>query len=245
MSIKPTKSKTATRARKARKPRQRRSGVGSANTAKVVEVLATVAINTNTPYIFSKGGITGVRAPIEAQLFGLYRIARMVFTYKPLFDTYSSSLPGVGNSPNSVPQLYWQMNRYGDAPAAFDGNYMRTLGSKPNRLDDNNVTFSYKPNMLMVAQDNAGNNASQVKITPWLSTDERPQDQVFNISTAEHFGHLLYVESGAAGTGDGPVALMDVKVIYEFKSPRVPTTAASQLHTQELLLKSPAQRISL
>lgn len=243
------------KAKKTSKPRRRQNrrrftkpSRSLPNSSKIVETLSSVPINLNTPYIFSKAGITGVRAPIEAQLYGLYRIAHIKYTIKPLFDTYSSSLPGTGNSPNSIPTLYWKINRYGDAPNVFDGNFMRAQGAKPNRFDDRQVVIKYKPNMLMVAEDNAGNNASQVKITPWLSTDERPGDAVFNISTAEHFGHLMFIEGGGAGNAQGPCAVMDVEVVYEFKQTRVPIPVGQTLADKEaemLTRVAPTVRTSL
>lgn len=239
MNITMTKTNRKRATRKPYKKRAYRKRAGAGQFATVVETLPTQAINLNTPYIISKAGITGVRAPVEAQLFGFYRIAKIIIKHKPLFDTYSTSLPGAGNGPNSVPTLYWKMNRYGDAPPAFNGNYLRSLGSKPIRFDDNEYTISYKPNMLMVGADNAGNNASQIKMTPWISTDEIPQNGNFALSTAEHFGHLLYVEGGGSGTADGAVGTYDVTVIYQFKTPRVPTTAQSKLEAEQLALTSP------
>lgn len=200
--------------------------VGGPNTCKVIETVPSVALNLNTPYLFTKAGITGSRAPAIAKEFGLYRIAKIIFTHRPLFDTYSSSLAGTGNSPNSVPTLYWKMNRYGDNPAAFDGDYMRSLGAKPNRLDDKQVYVSYKPNTLMAQDNAAGTTTASIKMTPWLSTDDTPNDQAFTLSTAEHYGHCLFIEGGGAGNAQGTVCYMDVKIIYEFKNPRntvVPT----------------------
>jgi len=218
------------------------------NSSKIVETLPTMSLNLNTPYIVSKAGITGVRAPIEAQLYGLYRIAHIKYTIKPLYDTYSTSLAGLGNGPNSVPTLYWKINRYGDAPAVFNGDFLRAQGAKPNRFDDKQIVIKYKPNMLMVAEDNAGNNASQVKITPWLSTDERPGDNAFVISTAEHFGHLMIIEGGGSGTAQGAVATMDVEVVYEFKQTRVPLPTGQTLADKEaqmLLTTAPTQKKEL
>lgn len=210
------------------------------NTAKVVETVANQAINLNTPYLFIKAGITGVRAQQHAQAYGLYRVARITFTYKPLFDTYSSSLAGTGNSPNSLPTLYWKMNRYGDMPAAFDGDDMRTLGAKPNRLDDRNIVVSYKPNILITNQDAAGVASSQVKMTPWLSTDQTPQDQAFAVSTAEHYGHTLFVEGGGAGTAQGPVCYMDVTIVYEFKNPRIVASQGSEVGSASYTVDKPS-----
>lgn len=208
--------------KKRRTYRKRNSNnvVGGPNTCKVIETIPAVSLNLNTPYLLLKTGITGSRASAIAKEFGLYRIARITFTHRPFFDTYSSSLPGTGNSPNAVPTLYWKMNRYGDNPAAFDGDYMRSLGAKPFRLDDKNVIVSYKPNTLMTQDNGAGATSASVKITPWLSTDDTPQDNLFTLSTADHFGHSLFIEGGGAGTAQGPVCLMDVKVVYEFKNPR-------------------------
>lgn len=210
--------------RKQYKKRNSNNVVGGPNTCKVIETIPSVAIPLNTPILINKAGITGARASAIAKEFGLYRIARIIYTYRPLFDTYSSSLPGTGNSPNAVPTLYWKINRYGDFPGAFTADYMRSLGAKPYRLDDKNVVFSYKPNIL-VSQNNANNasTSSQVKMTPWLSTDDAPADNAFNLSTAQHYGHTLFVEGGGAGTAQGTVALMDVRVVYEFKNPRLVT----------------------
>lgn len=219
------KKKRSNKKRKYRVSKRNPNNIGGPNTCKVPETLPTQVVNLNTPYLYIKAGITGARASAIAKEFGLYRIARIKYTFRPFFDTYSSSLPGVGNSPNSVPTLYWKMNRYGDFPAAFNGDYMRSLGAKPNRLDDKNVIVSYKPNILTAQANAVGTTTAGIKITPWLSTDDTPNDNNFTLSTAEHFGHTLFVEGGGAGTGVGPVCQVDIQVIYEFKNPRLVTTS--------------------
>jgi len=211
------------------------NNIGGPNTCKVIETIPSQVVNLNTPYLLTKAGITGTRAPEIAKQFGLYRIAKLIFTYRPIWDTYSSSLPGTGNSPNSLPTMYWKMNRYGDFPAAFNGDYMRALGAKPNRLDDKQIVVSYKPNTLNVQQDTAGNTPASVKITPWLSTDDTPQDNAFTLSTAVHYGHTFFVEGGGAGSANGAVANLDIKVIYEFKNPRVVSQSAQQVGAEEVV----------
>lgn len=186
-----------------------------------VEVVPTQAINLNSPYLFIKAGITGARASQLAQLFGEYRIKKITYTYRPIWDTYNSSFVGVGNSPNSLPTLYWRLNRYGDAPAAFNGNYMRAMGAKPIRLDDKQVTFSYSPNVIQAQANAAVPGLATIKVSPWLSTDDVPNNNAFALSTAEHFGHSLFIEGGGAGNALGTVAQLDVKVIYEFRNPRL------------------------
>lgn len=201
---------------------------------KEVEIIPTIGVNLNTPYLWIKAGITGARAMALAKLFGEYRIKKIMFTHRPIFDTYSSSLPGAGNSPNSIPTLYWRLCRYGDAPAAFDGDYMRALGATPLRLDDKNITFSYSPNVIQSQQNAAGVSTATIKVSPWLSTDDLVDDNNFNVSTAEHYGHTLFVEGGGAGTALGAVANLDIKVFYEFRNPRltaVPNETAKPVQT--------------
>ena len=99
------------------------NNIGGPNTCKVIETLPTQTIATNTPYLFVKTGITGQRAPEIAKQFGLYRIAKIIFTHKPWYDTFTPGFAAGGGAPaqyqTTVPQLYWKMNRYGDAPVGF------------------------------------------------------------------------------------------------------------------------------
>lgn len=238
------RSRPMRKKRMLRKKSSKRSAnkIGGPNTCKVIETLQTIPIALNTPYLINKAGITGQRAPAIAKEFGLYRIANIKFTYRPLFDTYSSSLPGTGNSPNSVPSLYWKLNRYGDFPAAFAGDYMRALGAKPNRLDDKNVVISYKPNILTAQNNLAGTTTAGVKLTPWLSTDDTPNDNLFTLSTAQHQGHTLFVEGGGAGTALGTCCLMDVQVVYEFKNPRLVASSSSSVGGVQ---SPPAQQLAV
>lgn len=194
---------------------------GGANTCKVVETMSVVPVAENTSYKKVIAGITGLRAPLIAPNFGLYRIAKVTCRFKPDYDTYNSGLAAVGSSPVKVPYFLWKMNRYDDAPPAVNGNYLRTLGAKPIRFDDKEVVVSYKPNILLGNAANTGSNSGQIKMTPWLSTDSAPSDGAFALSTTEHAGFLFYIEGAASGTGTGQVGTMDVTIVYEFKNPRI------------------------
>lgn len=230
------------RKRKTYASRNSNNVVGGPNTCKVIETVPSQVVDLNTPYEYVKTGITGSRASAIARNFGLYRIAQVIWTYRPIFDTYSSSLPGTGNSPNALPYLYWKMNRFGDSPAAWNGDYMRSLGAKPIRFDDKSVVVRYKPNTLQTQANGIGSTAASIKMTPWLSTDDTPQDNAFTLSTAEHFGHTLYIEGGGAGTAVGAVASLDIKIIYEFKNPRQLSGTPSSVTTEHA---SPMNRVSV
>lgn len=211
---------------KKRNSKRNPNNIGGPNTCKVIETVPSVPLYLNTPTTITKVGITGNRAPQVAKVFGLYRIAKIEFTVRPIWDTYNASFAGAtpGNNPTSVPTMYWKLNRYGDVPAGFNGDYMRALGAKPYRCDDKHITFSYKPNTLVVQNDLAANTAASIKITPWLSTDDTPLDNNFTLSTAQHFGHTMFFEGGGAGNAQGLVAAMDIRIVYEFKNPRLITT---------------------
>jgi len=202
------------------------------NTAKVVEFFEAISIEANTAYDFvvqgivpTTGGGKATRASMVAPAYGLYRIADVQFKLTPRFDTYSSGLNPGGDAPVEVPNLYWKVNRYGDAPVGFVRDDLLSLGCKPHRLDDNIVTIQYKPNILLAdagapAAALAGG-SGQVKMTPWLSTDRQAADNNFALSTTTHYGHMLFIECAAGGDGTPIVCDMTARVVYEFKNPRM------------------------
>jgi len=194
--------------------------IGGPNTCRVSETLPLQNMLPNTPYIISVGGITGTRAQSIAPNFGLYRIARVVFKFKPWFDTFISTNYGAGGAGAvSVPNLYWKMNRFADQPAAFTADDLKTMGAKPLRLDDKTLTVSYKPSIL-VDQASGGSHSGSVKISPWLNTDDAPDTPNFALSTTEHYGHFFIVECAVNGNGSTPVGTWEATIYYEFKNPR-------------------------
>jgi len=220
--------------RKSQQKLQRRRGrssnavTGGPDTARVTETYELPVTNINQPeeYVF-EGIPVGTRAANVAPNFGLYRIARVTYTYKPLYDTYipANNPAPLANFITTVPNLYWKMNRYGDAPAAFDADFLREQGAKAKRLDDKAVVISYKPNILLAdagavaAGLNGG--SGQVKMTPWLSTDQQVGDNAFQLSRTQHYGHIMFVEADTVNTSTNPpVCRVEVKVVWEFKNPR-------------------------
>lgn len=230
--------KTATRrprrrmlgARRRRLPLTRNpQRVGGPNTCKIVETLPAANIIPNQSYVFEVGGIfPGGRAAAVAEQFGLYRVAKCIFRYKPNSDTYVSNPAFIGGSGAiTVPYLYWKMNRFADDPAAFTANDLKNMGAKAIRFDDKTITHSYKPNIL-TGIVSGGSNSGQLKMTPWLNTDDAPDTPAFALSTTNHYGHFFVVEAAVAGSGSQPVGTIEVTVIYEFKNPRVKYTTPSE-----------------
>lgn len=202
--------------------------VGGNNTARVSHTL-TNTILPNTPYDFTIAGIVGARPLAHAPEYALYRISKVVLKYKPTADTFVSNPAFIGGGGAvSVPNLYWKMNRFADAPAAFDAQDLKRLGARPFRLDDKTYTMSYRPNILLSrATDPAnpgagGSDSGQLKMTPWLSTDATLMSpNAFAPSTTVHWGHFFIVDCAVNGAGTQPVATLDITIYYEFKNPRV------------------------
>lgn len=204
------------------------------NSGKCVEFYDLGPFEANVAHDFTIAGIVpnspstpGVpsRASVMAPAFGLYRIAQVMYKITPRADTYTPDLNPIGDAAVEVPKVFWKLNRYGDSPVGFTAQELMSLGSKPIRLDDKTVTIKYKPNILLA---NAGAGAAalaggsgQIKMTPWLSTDEEADDNNFALSKTNHYGHMMFIECAAAGDGTPVVCEVQARVVYEFKNPRI------------------------
>lgn len=217
-----------------------------ANSCKVVEFFDLGQYNTNEAYDFVvagivpsiNGGTTTSRAAQVAEAFGLYRIAQLEYKITPKFDTYSPAIAATGNLPTEVPKLFWKINRFGDDTVGFNMANMQTLGCKPIRLDDKTLTIKYRPNILLAGAGQADaalfGGSGNIKMTPWLNTGKDSDELVFALSTQEHVGHQMYIEAATAGTGVGPVCEISLRVVYEFKNPRIisPEAQAKRPHVR-------------
>lgn len=202
--------------------------VGGPNTATCSLTNDASLIAQNTYYQVNIQGLQPVNPGRQIEIaknYALYRIARVVCKFIPKFDTYMPGAVAPGNSPNEVPYLYWIMNRYGDLPVApvATSRYFTEQGSKPLRFDDKTLTVAFKPNILLDTGANAGL-GNHIKMTPWLTTDNRMNDLQWNASTVNHLGINFAVIGGATGTGTGPCGSIEVCVYYQYKNPLLETT---------------------
>lgn len=220
------------------RPRRRTVAKSPANSGKIVEFFDLGTFETNQSYDFVVNGIIPLsqpgqksRAALTAEAYGLYRIAQVEYKITPKFDTYIPAAAPAGDAPTEVPKLFWKINRFGDDIIGFNMQNMQSLGCKPVRLDDKTLTIKYKPNILLsntgtAAQGLAGGSGN-IKMTPWLNTNNDPDALTWAPSTTEHLGHLMYIEAGTTGDGVGPVCEITCRVVYEFKNPRIVDPAAS------------------
>lgn len=161
-----------------------------------------------------------IRAPTVAQGYQFYRIRRITLKVKPQFDTYFSG------GPNSYgkPKLYYMLDKSGSLPTTVTLEMLKQMGAKPHNLDEKPQIISWAPSVLTADLNNTApvsTQASQYKISPWLSTSANTIGTVWNPSSVDHLGVYWYVESTSFGGTGGLPYQLDIEVQFEFKKPLI------------------------
>lgn len=197
--------------------------VGGANIAKLTETIQLTDISTNTPYDSQLNLTQFDRAVSVAQSYQLFRITKVEYRYKPIWDTYSAA----DISGTSLPYLYSVMNRNGSSPSYFDQNYLISQGAKARRLDDKTLLVKYKPNIVLGSSSGTitTGDLGQIKVSPWLPTQNAiagatPAPETGGSNNTTHFGHTFYIEMDT--NTKVKVAQYEVVAHFEFKKPYAP-----------------------
>lgn len=186
------------------------------NTAAIRENYS-VTLNDGTMNYFSVALANTVfnRAQAVAQNFQEYRIKYVKLTFKPSADTFPLA------AGNTIPQLYFQMNKYQAIPAGATLAQLLDMGCRPIRFDDKNVVKAWKPTVLLGTDNTAVGTQlpAVVKVTPWLSTNNAAIDPVsWTPSAAEHLGCVFFVTKANPATPT--VAFnVDVEVVFQYRRP--------------------------
>lgn len=154
------------------------------------------------------------RSQAVAAAYQQYRIKYVKLTFKPSADTF----PAVAG--NVIPQLYWMIDKTNSIPLNADANTFFSMGARPRRMDDKNLIYAYKPSALVADFTAAGvTTASQLKISPWLSTNANSGNPVagWAPSAVDHMGCAFYVTK--INPADALQYSLDVEVVFEFRKP--------------------------
>lgn len=163
------------------------------------------------------------RATDMADNFQEYRIAKLVYKYTPLFDTYLNTTV----TPSSVPYLYTKRH-VTPAPATFNLDYLKALGAKPRRLDDKTLNQSYTPNVVQFVNTSTYTQTTPPSVLsglkpifkPWLTTYQNnplvPAAPAFMDKT-EHFGHAFWLDQGFSDALN--ICELEVTAYFEFRKP--------------------------
>lgn len=157
------------------------------------------------------------RAQSVAAAFQEFRIKYVKIIFKPSADTFT---PAAGNT---IPQLYFQMNKYASVPTNANLQTLLDMGCRPVRFDDKNIMRAYKPCVLLGADTAPPGfivNAQKPLTTPWLSTNALAQNPAatWSPSAVEHLGCLFYVTKINPATPTLNYTI-DVELVFQFRRP--------------------------
>jgi len=180
---------------------------------------ATQILKTNTIYsvVSSLAKAGTVRAQQIAKQFQEFRITKVIFRFKPLFDTF---VAGASYGGGATPQLYMYVNRDGDVSG--DSTAMIRMGINPVSLaKDGNKTMSWKPSVVYPSETGQ---ASIIKVSPWLNTqnENNTSGSGFDVNATQHYG-LVFNARLLDATGSAPadvsVGTAEIETFYEFRRP--------------------------
>lgn len=171
--------------------------------------------------------VTFDRAQSQARAFQEFRIRYVKLIFRPSADTF---MPAVGNT---IPQLYFQMDKANALESDVNLQTLLDLGCRPIRFDDRNITKIYKPTVLLYDMNSSTApgtaRASQIKERPWLSTNDNAgsASATWAPSTVDHLGCVFHV------TNINPVTppmnyKVDVEVVFDFRKPNWSSRATEE-----------------
>lgn len=206
--------------KRAVKPRRNLKG-NVPEKASMTEIQQTPGqLATNVSYASYNVSLASLtRARDVAKGYQFYRIKRVTYVLKPTQDTFVQG-------GNSVPYLYYMIDRVKQFAAGFTVDQLKAMGAKARRVDDKIITFSFTPSVLTETYDNtvAANTAVQYKMAPWLPCKDTSQVGIWNPNTTDHLGIVWRLEQvlGAATAYN-----VERHIEVEFKKPAIPTAALS------------------
>lgn len=212
------KRRVAAKRTSAPKKRTYNKSRGVADYAALSETFDITALTTNVMYQKRDFTLNGnPRAMAVAAAYQHYRIKSISMKFKPQLDTF------IAGSGNVVPNLHYMIDKSGSIPTNSTLAALKSMGAKPVRFDDKNITRSWRPSVLTDTATAPGvSGQSQYRITPWLSTNANALNPgVFSPSSVDHLGIFWYIEQLAGNSS----YTIEVTLEFEFKKPLNTTLA--------------------
>jgi len=173
------------------------------------------------------------RAVAVAKGYAFYRITNIKLRVKSPFDTYINT----GNA-YQKPYLYHMLDKSGGLPTNVALEGLKNMGAKPRAMDEKAITFSWKPSVLdfsATVLPAAVGLPNRYTLSPWLSTNERPQSTPWTPSTVDHLGIYWGAFAALTGTADPITYEVEVECQFEFKGPLVATATGAVSATQAVM----------
>lgn len=223
------------RRKAARKPRKAYKKPMSQNMAKITDTQlsggkSSYVVQTDTAENFNHLLIQYPRAMVVAAAYQEFKIDYIEVRIKPYFDTYSAGVSTTASATGVItkaPQLYKMILKNGEY-APTDVNWFRANGVNAITLaKDRNITFRYKPSVLMVANTNNQPGAGvpaygTIKVSPWLST-KLAQSTV-------HYGIGMLFDSQEFTALIANVGQVEIEGHFSFRKPNYTGSTAGTFH---------------
>ena len=186
-------------------------------------------LTANTTYAIqsSLDAAGTARAQLIARNFQEFRITKIQFRFKPLYDTFTA---GAGYAGGTAPQLYMYVNRDGDVSG--DSTAMIRMGINPISLaKDGNKTMTWRPSVVYRGETDQ---ATIIKVSPWLNTQNaiNTSGGGFTPNATAHYG-LVFLARAIDATGSAPVGLAvgtaEIETFFEFRRPYHTTATGDAL----------------
>lgn len=190
---------------------------GAVNTASIRENYTVSVPDGSVTFLrnISLGTVINDRAIAVAAAYQEFKIKYVKLTFRPSADTFPAA------AGNTIPQLYYQLDRGNSIPTTATLQTMLDMGVRPMRFDDKNVMKTYRPAVLLGADlPGMAFAAAQIKVSPWLSTNAfaGSPGATWSPSLVDHTG------CGFIVTKQNPLTptlnySVDVEVLFCFRKP--------------------------
>lgn len=185
------------------------------------------------------------RASNLAQNFQQYRITKVKYTFKPLFDTFTATTSA--GAEITVPYFHYMIDKTGSIPDSATIDTLRAMGAKPRRFDDKSITVQWSPSYVISSTDSLNATSDPLVkpyISPWLNTNDTPDTANWTCSASPHFG-LWYVLDAGTLPGDGQYEYnVSVEIQVQFRKPNLPTGEGSTAKNKFMTFKGDALDLS-
>lgn len=244
-----------------RTKRMPRKPTKSATAAYTVETIQfqDIGLNSGAAYDFNFSIQQFPRATDMQPHFRYYRAAKVTWTYEAQYNMYppvalSSSATIVANPGDTVPQLFWKMDRLGQAPFR-SVSQMQDAGAKPIPLSRKKI-ISYVPNVRRLDIDpdafqptavagvslfqSPDLNQLRFKSAPWIATDNDTKlTDEGGINQANWYGHQAVIsQQNASPNGPNVLSRVVCTVHWQFKDPFIDQSPPGLMAPTKIMTKA-------
>lgn len=195
------------------------------NVAKASQILKMTQLQSGAIYSVANLSLRAFdRLTNIGRNYQFYRIAKVVFRFKPLYDMFGQNL-----AQGSVPYFYFIIDKGYNLSAQNTAtfNALRDAGAKPIRLDDKTITVAWRPCVAVGVGDisqtgGPSQTFSMARRSPWLDTNANSATPTlpWAANGTDHRGIAFGVEQDilTGGTTQIPY-IASIEVFFEFKDP--------------------------